>query len=190
MDVCKQSPVRLPRFNTKNHWHSIDDDFQDGAVSVTLLCVTRIAANTSFMNGCNQSPLRLQKMHCEQSLTLCWHPYSEWGSDCRLFFGQERLPVRWLWIASTRSLSITVLLRPKIVDTNFQDWAGSELLILLTRKAANTSFMNGCNQSPLRLLKMHSQKSLTFHYHPLSEWGSDCVVYSFAKKGWQYVGYK
>jgi len=61
--------------------------------------------------------------------------------------------------------------------------------LLLTRKTSNTSFINSCNQSPLRLHKMHSQKLLTLRWRSFSEWGSDCVVYCFAKKGCQYVGY-
>jgi len=36
LDVCKQSPVRLPRSNTKNCWHSVDGHFQDGAGSMSL----------------------------------------------------------------------------------------------------------------------------------------------------------
>jgi len=49
--------------------------------------------------------------------------------------------------------------------------------------------MNGCNQSPVRLPKMHRQKSLTLHRRSFSEWGSDHVIYSFPKKVCHYVGY-
>jgi len=45
------------------------------------------------------------------------------------------------------------------------------------------------NQSPLRLHMMHSQKSLTLRWRSFSEWGSDRVVYCFAKEGCQYIGY-
>jgi hypothetical protein len=45
------------------------------------------------------------------------------------------------------------------------------------------------NQSPHRLHMTHSQKSLTLHWYSVSEWGSDRVVYCFAKEGCQYVGY-
>jgi len=49
--------------------------------------------------------------------------------------------------------------------------------------------MNGCNQLALRLPKMHSRKSLTLRWSSFSERGSDCVIYSFAKKGCQYACY-
>jgi len=81
MEVCKQPPLRLPRFNNRNRWCSIDAHFQDGAGSVPLLFLPLKAANTPFMDGCKQSPLSLPKMQSQKSLMLCWHSFSEWGSD-------------------------------------------------------------------------------------------------------------
>jgi len=111
---------------------------------------------------------------------------------CWILFCQERVPVRWLWIAATRSLSKYRTYKSKhrwcSVDAYFHDGVGSLIQLFWTLKAANTSFMNGCNQSPLRLPKMNRKKSLTLHWLWFSEWGSDRVFYSFAKRGCQYVG--
>ena len=94
-----------------------------------------------------------------------------------LLFCQERLPVCWLWIAQTTSPFNYPTYKTKIcwhsVDAHFQHGAGSMMLLFMTGKAANTSFMNGCNHLPLRLPKMHSQKSSMLHWRSFSEWGSD-----------------
>ena len=74
-------------------------------------------------------------------------------------------------------------------DAHFQDRAGSVSLLLLPQRAANASFMNVCNQSPLKLHEMESQTSFTLCCHSFSEWGSDCVAFSSANEGCQYVGY-
>jgi len=68
-----------PRSRTRNHWHSVDAPFQDGAGSISLLFLPLNAANTSFMNVSNQSPHRLPKMQSQKSSTLCWHSFSECG---------------------------------------------------------------------------------------------------------------
>jgi len=81
MDLCNQSPVRLPRWNTKNCWRFVDPHFQDGAGSLSLLFLPQKAANTSFMDVFNQLPLRLCRMERPKSLMLSWHSFSVWGSD-------------------------------------------------------------------------------------------------------------
>jgi len=81
MDVCNQLPFRLPGCNTNHRWCSLDAGFQDEAECMSLCFVSLKAANTSFMDGCNQSPLRLPKMQSQQSLTLCWYRFADWGSD-------------------------------------------------------------------------------------------------------------
>jgi len=62
-------------------------------------------------------------------------------------------------------------------------------VLFWTQKAAITLIMNGGNQSPLSLHKMHSYKSLTLWWRSFSEQGSDRVLYCFAKEGRQYIGY-
>jgi len=110
-----------------------------------------------------------------------------------IFFSEGRLPVCWLWIAATRSLfnyhTYKTTNRWCCIDAHFQNGAGSMMRLFFTWKAANTSFMNGCNQSSPRLPKMDTEKLLMLCWRSFSEWGSDCVVYSFAQKGCQCVGY-
>jgi len=126
----------------------------------------------------------------DSPLTLIFR-MGQW--PCGLLFCQKRLPVCWLWIAPITSPFNYPTYKTKncwcSVDTHFQNGAGSMMLLFLDWKAANTSFMNGCNHSPLRLPKMHSQKLLTLHWRSFSGWGCDCMVYSFAQKGCQNVGY-
>jgi len=117
----------------------------------------------------------------------------EWLQPNVTLFCQGRRPLHRLSIAVTRSLFNCRTYKTKnrwcSVDAHFQDGAGSLILLFLIWKAANTSFMNGYNQSALRLPKVHSQKSLTFRWSLFSERGSDRVVYSFAKKNRQYARY-
>ena len=68
-------------YRTKNRWRSVDAHFQDGAGSLIPLFLIWKAGNTSFMNGCNQSAVRLHKMHRQKSLMLHGSSFSEGGSD-------------------------------------------------------------------------------------------------------------
>jgi len=72
----------------------------------------------------------------------------------------------------------------------FADGTGSVSVLFSTRKAANTLFMNGCNQWPPRLYKMHSQKSLTLHWHSFSESGREPVAIILDLEGSQYLIYE
>jgi len=78
-----------------------------------------------------------------------------------------------------------------LVDAHSQDGAGSMSLPLVPLKAANTSFMTICNQSPLRLPKMQDQISLTLRWPSYPGWAWECVspflirkVASTSKKQW------
>jgi hypothetical protein len=104
----------------------------------------------------------------------------------------RRLPQHCIWIITTlwhldywRSNSKH---RWHSIDTNFHNGTVQMPQLSLTRKAANTSFLNCWNQLPLPLPKMHSPERLTLHGHSFSEWGNNRVVYSFAKKCYQYCG--
>jgi len=181
-----QSPVRLPKMQDEIsltlHWRSID-------APLTLHWRSIDSPLTLHWRSID-APLTLHWCSIDTPLTLIFRMV-QW--PCHLLFCQGRLPVRWLRIAATRSLfnyrTYKSKNRWRSVDAHFHDGAGSMMLLFLTWKAANTSFMNGCNHSPLRLPKMHSQNSLTFCWPSFSEWGSDLIVYSFARKGCQYVGY-
>jgi len=73
------------------------------------------------------------------------------------------------------------------IDTHCLDWAGSVPLLRLTLKAAHTSFMDCCNQSPLSNPKMESQKFLMLSWHLFPEWGNDRVTVIFANKRSHYI---
>jgi len=65
-----------------NRWHSVETHFQDGAGSVSLSRLTMKAVNTSFMAVCNLLPLRLPRIHEQQSLMLHWRSFSGLGREC------------------------------------------------------------------------------------------------------------
>ena len=117
----------------------------------------------------------------------------EWLQPNVTLFCHGRRPLHRLWIALTRLLSNYRTYKTRncwrSVDAHFLDGAGSLIRLFLIWKAGNTSFMNGCNQSAVRLPKMHSQESLTLRGSSFSEGGSVGVHYSFAKKGRQYTRY-
>jgi len=75
------SQLDYPRCKTNNWWRSIDTHFQDGAGTESRLFLPLKAANTSFMDVCNQSPVRLPKMQDQKSLVLSWCTFSGWGRE-------------------------------------------------------------------------------------------------------------
>jgi len=82
--LCAQISVwclDYPGWKTKNHWCSVEAQFQDGAGSVPLFLLPPNAANTSFMDVCNKSLLKCPKMQSWKLWMLCWYSLSEWGSD-------------------------------------------------------------------------------------------------------------
>jgi len=62
-------------------------------------------------------------------------------------------------------------------------------LTILPTKAASTTSMGQYCSIAVGLCKMQHHKSLIFRWRSFSERGSDCVVFCFAYKGCQYVGY-
>jgi hypothetical protein len=54
-------------------------------------------------------------------------------------------------------------------------------------KTANSSWMEVCNQVPLRLPTMQQVKSLMLHWLSFSRWGREWVSYFFGYKGSQYL---
>ena len=64
-------------YRTKNRWHSVDPQFQNGAGSMRLALFPEKAANFTMMNSHNESSCRLPMMRDQKSLTLggrsFWH---------------------------------------------------------------------------------------------------------------------
>jgi len=94
MDVCNQSPSRLPRFNTKNDWCSVATHFQDRAGSILLLFLTLKPGNTTFMDVCNQSPYKVTqdaKSIISDTALSCSIWMGQWPCCCP--FCLWRLPI-------------------------------------------------------------------------------------------------
>jgi hypothetical protein len=135
--VPTTSPFNYRTFMSGNLWHYVDAHFQNAAGSLILVFLIWKAANTLFMNGCNQSALRLPRMHSQKLLMLRWRSFSEGGQwSCCLLFCQERLSVCTLWIVLTMSpcnyrTYMTENHRPT-VDAHFNlQWSQDLLPILI-----------------------------------------------------------
>ena len=92
----------------------------------------------------------------------------EWLQPNVTLFCQGRLPLHRLWIAVTRSLftyrTYKTTNRWRSVDAHFQDGAGSLILLFVIWKAANTSYMNGCNQSAPRCTAKNRWRCVEAHF--------------------------
>jgi len=77
--IMATSHCHSPRWNTNNHWHSIDADFQHAAGSDSLSLLPVEAANDLFMIDGNLLHLVLPEIHDQKSLTFHWHSFSSWG---------------------------------------------------------------------------------------------------------------
>ena len=62
-------------------------------------------------------------------------------------------------------------------------------LAYLFREAANSSLVEVCDHAALRWPKMRDLESLTLSWHSFSRWGKECVAFSFAIEGGQYLSY-
>jgi len=129
-------------------------------------------------------------MFCSLRYRLFWN----WWFACDwLYFSLSRWSIVLLW-ARISGWCLNYQIRKTkncwhSMDAHFQDGVGSVSLLFLPLMAANVSSMDGCNQSECRLPKIQTQQLLTLCWRSFSEWGSDCVAFSFAYKGCQYVGY-
>jgi hypothetical protein len=57
-------------------------------------------------------------------------------------------------------------------------------------KADNARYIDVCDHSPIRLPYMQDQKLLKLCWRSFSEWGKECVTFSFAYKGSLYLIYE
>ena len=57
-------------------------------------------------------------------------------------------------------------------------------------KASNSWYIDVCDHSPVGLPKVQEQKLLTLCWRSFSEWGRECVTFSFAYKCSLYLIYK
>jgi len=89
--TMNKSLFKYLTYKTKNGWHSVDAQSQNGAASISLSLLRWNTANTSFMIVCIQSPPRLPFMQEQKSLTHHWVSCSGWGRECvSLVFSYKR----------------------------------------------------------------------------------------------------
>jgi len=72
-------------YKTTNRWYSVEAHFQYWAERVSLSLLPIKTAYTSFVNVCNQLPLRLTMKQGQKSLTLRWCSLPT-GACCMLLF--------------------------------------------------------------------------------------------------------
>jgi len=139
----------------------------------SLLLIT--AANTLILGISRSRVLRLFKMQCPKSLTLCWHSVDGvmmlcWRSVDAL------LTLCWRSVDTLLTLCWRSFCRVA-VSTN----------TILPVKAANTSIMVKGHSTAIELYKMQHTKSLTLCGRSFLDWGCDHVAITFAHNGCQYV---
>jgi len=107
-----------PRWKTMNHFPSIHAHFQDGVGCVSPLFLPLEAGKTSFMDLCNQSPVRLTRCntknnwrsfdtHCQDgavSVSLLFLPQKAPNTSLMDVFNQS--PLRLPNMESQKSLSL------------------------------------------------------------------------------------
>jgi len=194
MDVCNWSPVILPRMQNQKlltlcWWSFLGWGRERAAI------IFAPKGGQYLIYGCLQ-PITsgitqdARPKIIDAPLTVIFRMGQ--GACCYCFCLRRR-PIPHLWMFATNCQLDYARCKTKhcwrSVDAHFQDGAQSQSLLFWPLKAANTSFMDVCNQSPLRLPKMQSQKLLTLRWYSISEWGSDHVTFSFAYKWCQYSGY-
>ena len=177
-----------PRWKTNNHQCSLDPHFQDGVGSLSLLFLPLKVANTSFIDICNQLPVRLPKMQNHKTVNTPFMLIVRMRQEaCPYWFCFKRRPIPSVWMFATNRQLDCWCYKTKShwrsVDTHCQDWVESQWLLFLHLKTASISFMDVCNQLPLRLPKMESQSLLTHHWHSFLKWGSYSVAFPIAYKG-------
>jgi hypothetical protein len=83
--IATSLQFHYPKCKTKSSYCSIDVHFQDGAGSRSPWLLPLRTPNTSFMDLFNQLPNKLPKIQWQNELTLHWHSFTEWGTDCIAF---------------------------------------------------------------------------------------------------------
>jgi hypothetical protein len=78
MNSSEQITYQLPYVQAQT-WGGSIDAWGVAALTQTILPVK--AAKSSIMGKCRSTALGLYKMQNTKSLTLCWHSFSDWGSD-------------------------------------------------------------------------------------------------------------
>jgi len=150
----------------KDCWHFFNTYFHDEADSVSLLFLHLKVANTSFMNVCNQMPVRLPKMLDQKLLSLLWHWFLGGGRECiTVLVPSNSCQYLIYWCLQSISTLVTPDAKPKIccnfIDADFQNGAVTMLQSLLPINAANTSVLHNCNRITFQSTYSQDQISLT-----------------------------
>jgi hypothetical protein len=76
------------------------------------------AANSRYMDVCDQSQIRLPKIQVQKSLTLCWRSFSEWGRECVTFSFAYNCSLYLIYEhLHPIAAQMTQGARPKIIDS-------------------------------------------------------------------------
>jgi len=90
----------------------------EAVMRISLAYLPIKAANSWFLDVCNQAPLRLPKVWVQKSLTLCWCSFSKWGRECVTFsFAYTGEPYLMYECSQRITTPITQYARPKTVRT-------------------------------------------------------------------------
>jgi len=112
---------------------------------------------------------------------------------CRFLWCIYGLPIHWFLTTAFKLPANYLTYITKncwySIDAHLQNVALTVLAALLAIKDANTLVMHNSKQITVQLPYLQDVKSLTLHWHSYGECVIDCVAFSFAYRGCQYVAY-
>jgi len=134
-------------------------------------------------------------------ITLCmfcsFHYWSFWN-PCSSLYICVCWPIKAV-NSSVRSFNIHTMPRLRNMHKqklltlswcSFSWWVNEDILHCAACQAANTPYMNYCQEVTLGLQKLQDKSLLTLHWGLLSGWCKECVATVFALKSGQYLIYE
>jgi len=155
--TATKSLIHYHTYKTKNCWYSSDAHSQNGAVTLLLSLLPIKVANTSVMPNSYQVTIQVPYWEDQQSWTLHWHSFSEWGSGpVAVSFGYKSY--QYIGYASQRPSHywIIILKRPRIVY--------APLMRILRMRQRPCRCLFYLQRQPIHWLCLTATKSI-FNYH-------------------------
>jgi len=128
------SRIDYPWWQPKNRWHSVDAHLDDGAGSMSVSLFPIKVANTLIMDSNNQIAFELPNLQVQNSFTLWWRSFPEWGRECvALSFAYKAIQYRIVEWPRLIATWITNDARPNIFDAPLMlilPWAYPQYVII------------------------------------------------------------
>ena len=136
---------------TRLNWSGCQRDFQWVHLSILIMLSFLLFQKCIFSKSLNQHPVITSCMICSLQYRLFWNPC--FSLDILYFCLSRQSIVLWCAQNSAHCLDYPSCKTKDhwwLVDAHIQDGEGSMPLLFFQLKVANTSFIDVCNQFPLR----------------------------------------